>query len=277
VLFSLVDGNREYCAVHADVLKSDDDIDSPEPSSAGGSIRFQTTSYSPHSERSRQPSRTSTIHTPETESTSPKVDPHLGRQVSSYDLDILPDDDAQTMNAPIVGYLGQICEAHWLRVLKNRVHLRRDSSSLHTIPQLSETNFYLDDHDIHLIEQQNPFHLPPETSATLLLRHYLQTAHITFPIVSLDIQHEIEVYYISARRREILTYPQSWFATVNLTFAIGARFARLVDEDGDPLDEIVYLSNATQLLNLNDTAMMLTTPDLPLIQVRCRLCVTFTC
>jgi hypothetical protein len=151
--------------------------------------------------------------------------------------------------------------------LKSRIQLRSYPSLPASVPPSSETNFYLDDRNIQFIEQLNPFHLPPEVSAMALMHCYLQTVHVTFPIVSSDIQHQLQSYYDSAQRGESVTFPQRWFAIVHLILAIGAHFSRLVDVQGDALHETTFLSSACQLLGLNDATMMILTPDLPLIQV----------
>ena len=144
------------------------------------------------------------------------------------------------------------------------------SKSSAVVPPPSDTNFYLDDRDIQIVDQHNPFHLPPELLATTLFQCYFQTVHITFPIISSSVQYQLQSYYHSARRGESVTYPQTWFAIVHLVLAIGARFLRLTNAEwhSDPLDETVYLSSARQLMGLNDTTMVLATPDLPFIQVR---------
>jgi hypothetical protein len=257
---------------HTNNLKSDDDYDSTEPSSAGGSIQFRKTSYSNPFDRPRQLSRPqisppSTQHTPDAAALSPKHESASGQMDLSYGDNFLPEDAGDIFNGHNAGYLGQISEVHWLRTLTSRVQLRSYPSLPASVPPSSETNFYLDDRDIQFIEQLNPFHLPLEVSAMTLLHCYLQTVQVTFPIVSSDIQHQVQSYYDSARRGETMTFPQRWFAIVHLILAIGAHFSRLSNAGGDVLDENVFLSSACQLLGLNDATMMIMIPDLPLIQV----------
>ena len=259
---------------HTNIPKSDDENYSLEPSSAAGSSRFPTIPFALHPERYRnqshaQISPSSTLYSPDAEGASPAVDSQSSSecQHSNYDVDFLSEDATQAPDACKAGYLGQISEVQWLRNLKAQVQMH-DSNSPAASSQFSETNFYMDEIGIQLVHQHNPFHLPPEVRATVLFQCYFQTVHITFPIISIDLKHQLGVYYHSARNGQDVTYSQRWCAIVNLVLAIGARFSRLTNAEwyDDPLDETLYISRAYQLLGLNDTAIIHATPDLSLIQ-----------
>jgi hypothetical protein len=268
----------------ANIFKSDDDYDSPEPSSTGRSSRIHNPLHSQQSIFSRRQSRSQTspppsFYTPETEDASPVVDPQFlsGREDTDYKDDSLFEDATQIPNTQATGYLGQICEVKWLWGLKSRLQKRdpvSPASSLHS----SQTNFYLDEQGIQFLNRDNPFHLPPENLATVLFQCYFQTVHITFPIIPSDIQNQLQIYYNSVRGGHVATFPQRWYAIVNLIFAIGARFSHLVNAEWhtDVLEETLYISRAYQLLGLNDTAIVLTSPDLSLIQVSFRCTYTTT-
>ncbi|KAF2830636.1 hypothetical protein CC86DRAFT_284453 [Ophiobolus disseminans] len=189
------------------------------------------------------------------------------RPESSYDIDFLPEDPTQVLDTHNTGYLGHICEVVWLRNLKSRVQPLANLPPSTVFTQLGETNFYQDHCGVRMVEQQNPFNLPPEITATLLFQCYYQTVQVTFPIIPTDISHQLHLYYDSVRSGEPVTYPQRWFAIVHLVLAIGTRFSRLINAPwhGDH-DENVYLSSARQFLDLEDSAIMLAKPDLPLIQ-----------
>jgi hypothetical protein len=185
-------------------------------------------------------------------------------QDSNYDAEFLFEPAAQCAGAKETSYLGQICEVHWLRSLKTRIQGPNSAPS-----QLSETNFHLDDAGIQLLHQDNPFHMPPGNLATVLLQCYLQTVHVVFPLVSSGIEGQLNVYYKSMLKGHNVHYSQRWYAIMNLIFAIGARFSRLINAEWhtDPLDESLYISRACQLLGINDPAAMLANADLSLIQV----------
>jgi hypothetical protein len=185
-------------------------------------------------------------------------------QDSNYDVEILFEPAAQCAGAKETGYLGQICEVHWLRSLKTRIQGPNSAPS-----QPSETNFHLDANGIQLFHQDNPFLMPPGSLATVLLQCYLQTVHVVFPLISSDIEGQLRIYYKSMLKGHNVHYSQRWYAIVNLIFAIGARFSRLINAEWhtDPLDESLYISRACQLLGTNDAAAMIANADLSLIQV----------
>jgi hypothetical protein len=268
----------------ANILKSDDDYDSPEPSSTERSSRFHNTSHSRQSIFSRRQFRSETspspsFYTPETEDASPVVDPQFlsDREDADHKDDSLFEDATQIPNTQATGYLGHICEVNWLWGLKSRLQKRdpvSPASSLHS----SQTNFYLDDQGIQFCNQDNPFYLPPENLATVLFQCYFQTVHITFPIISSDIQNQLQTYYNLVRDGHVVTFPHRWYAIVNLILAIGARFSHLVSAEWHTgiLEETLYISRAYQLLGLDDTAVVLTCPDLSLTQVSFRCTYTTT-
>lgn len=256
-----------------DNSKSDDDddfLEATEASSVGSSSQFRTISYSQSSERSRQQSLSqaspsSTLYTPTESVASSALEGAREQQSLSYDDDFLAEDAQHVIGEHNDGYLGQICEVRWYRQLRSRIQLRNDPASPALLPPPSETNFYMDDCDIQLIERPNPFLLPPEMSAMALLHCYLRTVHVTFPLISSEIPNQLQSYYDAARRGESVTFPHRWFAIVNLVLAIGAHFMNLTKTGGGSFDETVCFSSACQLLCLNDATMMVF--DLPLIQV----------
>lgn len=244
----------------------------PEPSSARSS-RFQSASSTQQSDVSQRPDRSqnsplSALYTPDTEGTSPILEsqPRSGHQESVYDNEILFHD--ATLRHGHTG-LGQMSEVQWLQQLTARVQQRNETTST-LYSTLSGVNFYLDDKVIQLLHGDNPFHLPSDNVATVLFQCYFQTVHTTFPIVPADVEGELRIYYHRVRCTSDMSYPQHWYAMVNLVLAIGARFSRLIEAEWHTslADETVYISRAHQLLGLNDTAIALAAPDIPLIQVR---------
>lgn len=157
-----------------------------------------------------------------------------------------------------------MCEVQWLQKLKNRLQIHGSA------PQLEDTNFYLDHRGLPLVKRDNPFHLPDQNLAILLVQCYHQTVHNTFPIVPVDLEGELRIYYNSVQSGHAATmFPHNWYAIVNLVLAIGARFSHLTSAPwrSDVLDETLYISQAYQLLRLEDPVTALT-PDLSTVQVR---------
>jgi hypothetical protein len=242
------------------------------PGSAGRSSRFPYPQYSDISRRQSgsQTSPLPALYTSEAEAASPAPDMQFfsAPQDSNYDADSLLGYAAQSQTAHEAGYVGQICEVQWLRSLKHRMKIPSLVPSVESA-QPSETNFYLDDDGIRLLHQDNPFHLPLESLATVLSRCYFRTAHITFPTISSEFENQLQIFHNSMQSGQPVIFSQIWYATINIVLAIGARFSHIINAEwqSNPLDEIMYISRAYQLLGLNDTVVVLSVLDLPRIQV----------
>ncbi|KAL1801751.1 hypothetical protein ACET3X_002093 [Alternaria dauci] len=193
------------------------------------------------------------------------------------------------LNVVEAGFLGQISEVQWLQNLRSRTQafdavlvgpgesaalLSEPPSPMFGAPlvsdsatprqQMSPTNYYLDHEDIKLVDCGNPFELPQEHTAALLFQCYAQTVQSSFPILPVTIEHQLHQYYTLMRNGQAIHCPQKWFALVNLVFAIGTKFSHLIQADwrADELDHILYSSRAFHLLSMNDTIVVLSTPDL---------------
>jgi hypothetical protein len=267
---------------------SDDEIESPVSvsSSSRASAAHQ---YQQHSRM--HPFASPSSYVPIAAETSPTSD-----QSSLPRLDdIVPEEsgDEEGGEQPDVveaGFLGQISEMQWLQSLRNRVQavetvlvgpgdnatqlsqppsptFDASPTSISATPlqqPISLTNYYLDDEGIKLTNCGNPFELPPEQTAALLFQCYTQTVQSSFPILPVTIEHQLHQYYTLVRNGQTIHCPEKWFALVNLVFAIGAKFSHLIQADwrADELDHVIYLSRAFQLLSMNDTIVVLSTPDL---------------
>ncbi|KAG9187290.1 hypothetical protein G6011_05161 [Alternaria panax] len=266
---------------------SDDEVASPVSvnSSSRASAAQQ---YQQHSRM--HPYASSSSHVSLGAETSPTSD-----QSSLPRLDgVVPDESADEEGGeqPSVveaGFLGQISEVQWLQSLRSRVQaidtvlmgsgdsatplsqppsptFAASPSSISATPlqQIALTNYYLDDEGIKLTDCGNPFELPPEHTAGLLFQCFTHTIQTSFPILPVTIEHQLHQYYTLVRNGQAIHCPEKWFALVNLVFAIGAKFSHLTQADwrADELDHVVYLSRAFQLLSMNDTIVVLSTPDL---------------
>jgi hypothetical protein len=252
-------------AICTDKLKSEEDDDPPEPTSATRSPGPYSSLFAQHSNLSRRQSRAQ-IDTVNTEDKSSAAALHTlrGGEDSNYDAEFFLDDATHVPSQEQTGYLGQMCEVQWLQNLKDRLHTRESA------PQLEETDFYLDRRGFHLMKTENPFHLPDQDLAMLLFQCYYRTVHMTFPIVPSDFEGQLRIYYNSIRSGHTSTmFPQKWYAVVNLILAIGARFSHLTNAQWQTgaLNETLYVSQAYQLLRPDDQNSSLI-PDLSTIQVR---------
>ncbi|CAN9080203.1 unnamed protein product [Alternaria alternata] len=271
-----------------DVLQdSDDEVESPV--SASSSSRASAAHH--YQQRSRMnPFASSSSHEPiatETSSTSDQSPlPRLDGIVPEESGDEKGGEQPDIVEA---GFLGQISEAQWLQNLRSRTQAVEtvlvdsgDSAtqlshapspifdalptpmSASPLQQISPTNFYLDDEDIKLTNCGNPFDLPQEHTAALLFQCYARTIQGSFPILPVTIEQELHQYYTLLHTGQAIHYPQRWFALVNLVFAIGAKFSHLIQADwrAEDLDHVVYSSRAFHLLSMNDTIVVLSTPEL---------------
>jgi hypothetical protein len=270
-LFSQLLSNKNLVTSCSDIYKSDEEDEPPEPSSASRS-RFPTTPLSQLSDFSRRPSGSQSspaLYTADTEATSsaPDTHPSSGQHEPKYNLDSLFDDASPAPNALEAVYLGQICEVQWLRKLRR--HLLHEDALLMSPPLSIDTNFYSDDDGVQLLPQDNPFHLPSQELAMEFFECYVHTVHVTLPIIPEDLGNNLEVYFQSMRSAHVIDFPQRWYGIVNLVLAIGARFSRLINAEwhSNVTDENLYISRACQLLGLGDSSLVLTTPDLSLVQV----------
>lgn len=62
--------------------------------------------------------------------------------------------------------------------------------------------------------------------------------------------------------------PDFWLAHMNLILAIGAKQSHLISADwaGHDRDHMLYMRRAVRLLALNDTVMIISVPELRLVQ-----------
>ncbi|KAL6159208.1 hypothetical protein ACJQWK_04085 [Exserohilum turcicum] len=202
------------------------------------------------------------------------------------------DDDDEASNSRGVveaGYLGQVSEIQWLQSLQSRVHAVDTAflkpaiasapmaypvspslaqslafMSMDRIQPAPPTTYHLDDEGVKFLLGGNPFELPPEQTANLLFQCFNRTVQTSFPMIPVKLEAQLRQYYNLIRTRQDVHCPEKWFALINLVFAIGAKFSHLIQADwrADALDHVTYISRAYQLLTINDTRFVLSTPDL---------------
>ena len=272
--------------------KSDDEVGSP----ASMSSSYRASAAHQYQQHSRMhPYASSSSYVPQTVETSPTSDesplPRLDGIIPEESGDEKGTESFEVVEA---GFLGQMSEVQWLQSLRRRVQAAEtiftaptDASismshpaspsfpqspaftSVNPNQQGALTSYHLDDEGIKLVHGGNPFELPPEHTARLLFQCFNRTVRSSFPIVPATLEGQLHQYYNLVRNRQDIQCPEKWFALVNLVFAIGAKFSHLVHAEwqADALDHIVYLSRAYQLLSINDTVFVLSTPDLSTTQV----------
>jgi hypothetical protein len=131
----------------------------------------------------------------------------------------------------------------------------------------SDVTLWLGDRDVEVDNLVHPYDLPSFDEASTLLHLYLDTVHDWLPLLPVCFEDQMRRYYehptpVSSR----------WKATLNLVFAIAARYRHLTPRTGDSNgsrgeEDVTYMSRAMQLLAVDSNAILTSNPDLPLIQV----------
>jgi hypothetical protein len=206
------------------------------------------------------------------------------------------EDLLRSREARETGFVGQNSEVQWLRSLQRRMgstdgegfegpygppsasneaikqrinamHKRRNSeNNLH----VADSSFYLDSDSIDVEAMVDPFELPPSETAERLFACYLETVDSWFPILPQSFEGEFRSYYESVNLQRRFQVPEKWQAILNLVFAIGARYSHLTRASwrADEGDHLLYMTRAVRILGVRDIMMIISTPDLSLIQVR---------
>jgi hypothetical protein len=215
---------------------------------------------------------------------------------SNEDLDFLDEDLLRTRESRETGYVGQNSEVQWLRSIQSQaqsdktepyglpygppgtsahatnerskaLHRRRNEGNT-TIRHVTDATFYLDSDNIELDIVVNPYELPNPEVAEQLLNCYMSTVHSSFPIVPQIFDDQVRRFIGSLKRNKAFQVPDKWRALLNLIFAIGAKYSHLIGTEwqGDERDHLVYMTRASQLLGMNNAVMLISGPDLLLVQ-----------
>ncbi|PSN59781.1 hypothetical protein BS50DRAFT_507719 [Corynespora cassiicola Philippines] len=128
---------------------------------------------------------------------------------------------------------------------------------------LKNTYFYLDGDPVEIDMSVNPYEVPDLDTADRLFQCFLEAVMGWLPIIPLELMNQIQNWYDTPYQT-----PKQWRAIMNLIFSIGSRYSDLLkDDDALPSDDhALYMSKAVRLLELNDTLMTLSAPDLPMVQ-----------
>ncbi|KAI4953081.1 hypothetical protein J4E86_006620 [Alternaria arbusti] len=216
---------------------------------------------------------------------------------SNEDLDFLDEDLMRNHESRETGYMGQNSEVQWLRSVQRQaergnsdpqgqrygppgassaaiderseaLHERRQNARPGSMQHITDATFYLDGDDIEVDIAVDPHEMPGPDIAEKLFDCYLGTVHGTFPLMPANFEDQFRRYIQSLRYRNPYQIPPQWRATMNLLFAIGAKYSHLIGAEwrGDERDHLVYMTRAVQLLGLKDTISFLAAPSLGRVQ-----------
>ncbi|CAI9629556.1 unnamed protein product [Alternaria burnsii] len=216
---------------------------------------------------------------------------------SNEDLDFLDEDLMRDPRARETGYMGQNSEVQWLRSVQRQaergntdprgqrygppgasteaidersdaLHERRQNARSGSMHHITDATFYLDSDDIEIDIAVDPREMPSPEIAEKFFACYMDTVHGTFPLMPTNFEDQFRRYIQASKYGHPFFVPDSWRATMNLLFAIGAKYSHLVGAEwrGDERDHLIYMTRAVQLLGLKDTLTFLAAPSLDKIQ-----------
>ncbi|KAE8837832.1 hypothetical protein PTNB73_04160 [Pyrenophora teres f. teres] len=216
---------------------------------------------------------------------------------SNEDLDFLDEDLMRNREARETGYIGQNSEVQWLRSVQRQaergntdphgqrygppgaslgainerseaLHERRQNSMPGSMHHVTDATFYLDSDDIEIDIAVDPYEMPNSDIAEKLFNCYIDTVHGTFPLMPANFEDQFSRYIQSIRNQHPYHVPPKWRATMNLLFAIGAKYSHLTGAEwrGDERDHLIYMTRAVQLLGLKDTMAFIAALSLDRVQ-----------
>ncbi|KAJ5558029.1 hypothetical protein N7461_002001 [Penicillium sp. DV-2018c] len=181
-------------------------------------------------------------------------------------IDQVDEDLNRNEGTRAAGFYGKNSEVNWIRKLESGVrmqsperpgapnpfHLESESDpawlekqqSLERQIPTSMMDYHLDGLAIPLIEPCDILAVPPRELADRYFDAYLVNVHPTFSAIR-------KMTFISQYRQFFnnpSTPPRKWLAVLNMIFAIGCRYCRLIDgPQPDDEDDLLYLTRARHL------------------------------
>lgn len=110
---------------------------------------------------------------------------------------------------------------------------------------ISLMNYHLDDLEIPLIEGVDAFDIPPREIADEYFNTYLTYVHPLFSVIRRTaFTAQVRQFYSRPSKP-----PKKWLAILNMIFAIGCRYSRLIDpsREGSDQDDLLFLTRARRL------------------------------
>lgn len=196
----------------------------------------------------------------------------LVRVGSTRSLGHVDEDFNLTAASRATGFMGKNSELTWMQRLKKQAEMSPGDSedamrlsgnmdarirftslqgNLHH--PINESTYHCDDLSMLVPGQVELYEIPSRQTADLLFERYLDTVHPAFPIIGkttfLDQYHTFYSKNVQAGA--------NWLAILNLIFAIGAKYSRLIQADwgGDEMDHLIYFTRA-RLLGFNTDSIL---------------------
>ncbi|KAI3147192.1 transcriptional regulator family: Fungal Specific TF [Penicillium roqueforti] len=180
-------------------------------------------------------------------------------------IDQVDEDLDRNADTRAAGFFGKNSEVNWIRKLESGVDMKsaqehvanhsqtqsdrdpafmQQQQSLERQIPTSTMDYHLDNLDIPMIEPCDPLALPPSALADRYFDAYLTNVHPTFSAVR-------KMTFISQYQKFFnneSTPHRKWLAILNMIFAIGCRYSRLINDPQSTSEEdLIYLTRARHL------------------------------
>lgn len=168
------------------------------------------------------------------------------------------------------GYVGKSSDVSWLQRAKQQQTQSGDnakeaqrrrgksptrSAAQPTLPDIdpaysaSSVSYHLDE-EVVIMDDVDPYEIPPHEVALAFFQMYVDTVHDSFPIIGRDafrrqLQSLLNMPHVSLATAGL----DRWLAVLNMIFAISATYCRLTRADWDRTsnDHLIYFNRARKL------------------------------
>ncbi|KAI8938874.1 hypothetical protein NX059_004733 [Plenodomus lindquistii] len=197
---------------------------------------------------------------------------------SNEHVDFLGENLMRSREAMETGYIGQNSEIQWLRSVQRQsesgntdpfgqhygppgtsraaadqrakaLHERRQQATPGSMGHVTDTTFYLDSDNIEVDIAVDPYEMPDPHLAERLFNCYMDTVHDTFPLMPMNFEDQFRRYITSIKNAQAFQIPDQWRAMM-----------------GDERDHLLYMTRGVHLLGLRNTVMIISGPNLNLVQ-----------
>ncbi|KAF2196678.1 hypothetical protein GQ43DRAFT_476103 [Delitschia confertaspora ATCC 74209] len=200
---------------------------------------------------------------------------HVSASVgSNEDADLLDEDVHRNDEARATGFLGRASVVQWLKSLQQDMDRDMDgsvpggygppgstddaiaqrvvashnrlSTGDRNLKTVRDTTFYLDCEPVTIDFDVQTHALPSMQMAGGLVDCYMRTLQSSFPILpKITFQKEVKDYFKSRQELTPTRVSNAWLASLNLVFAIGARYSYLAGAPwAEENDHLIYHSRA---------------------------------
>ncbi|KAL6233626.1 hypothetical protein BDW75DRAFT_184890 [Aspergillus navahoensis] len=151
-------------------------------------------------------------------------------QIRSFGIEYIQEDFHKDKGLQAIGFMGGPSEMSWINELyqvleKDTPFL--DSEASNKSQSLTSVCYFLDDEELLLEPNVDPYGRPPRHIADQLLDCYFFTVHPSFPIIAkIPFMQQYEMYYTQTDIRPT----KRWLTILNLVFALASKFAQLVSK-----------------------------------------------